>query len=94
MNLAPIIAGPASGGAIVQGLVLIGGLGTLVALQDLRVENGCVPNALDAVGGARVTGENLKVERSSAFPCPAMADPIFLDGFESGNTSNWSSGVP
>ncbi len=88
------LAGPAAGGAVVQGLVLMTGSGTLVTLQDLRVENGCVPDALRAVGGAMVAGEILEVERSAALPCPATADTIFADGFESGDPSAWSSTSP
>ncbi len=83
------LAGPAAGGAIVQGLVLMVGSGTEVGLQDLRVENGCVPNALKTTSGATMTGTNLEVECSAAFPCPQTADSIFADGFESGDTSAW-----
>ena len=88
------LAGPGGGGAVVQGLVLLTGSGTLVTLQDLRVENGCVPDALRASGGAILTGDNLQVERSAALPCPATADTIFADGFESGDPSAWSSTSP
>jgi hypothetical protein len=88
------LAGPGAGGAVVQGLVLMTGSGTLVTLNDLRVENGCVPDALRASGSAILTGANLQVERSAALPCPLTADAIFADGFESGNTSAWSSTSP
>jgi hypothetical protein len=88
------LAGPRAGGAIVQGLVLVVGSGTEVGLQDLRVENGCVPDALRTASGARMTGENLEVVRSAALPCPATADSIFADGFESGDTTNWSGSIP
>ena len=88
------IAGPGTGGAIVQGLVLVAGATTEATLNDLRVENGCRPDALRASGGARLAGNNLQVERSGALPCPATADTIFTDGFESGNTTAWSSTTP
>ena len=88
------LAGPGGGGAIVQGLVLMSGPTTVVTLQDLRVENGCVPDALRTTGGARLAGENLQVERADGLPCPATADAIFTDGFESGNTDAWSSTTP
>ena len=88
------LAGPGAGGAVVQGLVLLTGSGTLVTLNDLRVENGCVPNALRTSGGATLTGENLEVERSEALPCPVITDTIFADGFESGDPSAWSSTSP
>lgn len=83
------LAGPATGGAIVQGLVLMVGSGTEVGLHDLRVENGCVPNALRTTSGATMTGANLEVERSAALPCPEVPDSIFADGFETGDTSAW-----
>ena len=88
------VAGPAAGVAVVQGLVLITGSGTLVTLRDLKVENGCVPDALRASKGAKLTGDNLQVERSAGLPCPAITDTIFADGFESGNTAAWSSTSP
>jgi len=88
------LAGPGSGGAVVQGLLLIAGATTMVTLNDLRVENGCVPDALRTSGGAKLTGNNLQVERSEGLPCPATADTIFTDGFESGNTTAWSSTTP
>jgi len=89
------LAGPAAGGAVVEGLVLVVGEGTEVILQDLTVENGCSPDALRTSAGAKVTGNNLRVEHSEALPCPATtAGQIFTDGFELGDTSNWSSAVP
>ncbi len=88
------MAGPGSGGAVVQGLVLIAGPTTEAALNDLRVENGCVPDALRTSGGARLTGTNLQVERSDGLPCPLTAETIFTDGFESGNTGAWSATTP
>jgi hypothetical protein len=88
------LAGPGTGGAVVQGLVLVAGATTQVTLNNLRVENGCVPDALRTSGGARITGNNIQVERSSALPCPATADTIFANGFESGNTGAWSGTTP
>jgi len=83
------LAGPAAGGAIVQGLVLMVGSGTEIGLQDLRVENGCVPNALRTASGATMSATNLEVERSAVLPCPQTADTIFADGFETGDISAW-----
>ena len=89
------LAGPAAGEAVVEGLVLVIGQGTEVILQDLTVENGCSPDALRTSGGAKITGNNLRVERSEALPCPVTtAGRVFTDGFESGGTSNWSVTVP
>ncbi len=89
-----ILAGPGSGGAVIQGLVLMSGPTTVVTLQDLRVENGCVPDALRTTGGAELAGDHLEVVRSATLPCPVTADSIFTDGFETGNTDAWSSTSP
>ena len=88
------LAGPATGAAVVQGLVLIADASTQATLNDLKVENGCVPDALRTSGGAKLTGNNLQVERSEGLPCPLTADTIFANGFESGNTTPWSSTSP
>jgi hypothetical protein len=88
------VAGPGTGGAVIQGLVLISGAGTVATLRDLRVENGCVPDAVRASGGARLVGDNLQVQRAAGLPCPLTADTIFTDGFESGNTGAWSAVSP
>lgn len=88
------LAGPGTGGAVVRGLVLIAGATTEATLRDLSVENGCVPDALRTSGRAKLTGENLQVERSATLPCPLTADTIFVNGFESGNTGAWSSTSP
>lgn len=77
-----------------QELVLIAGATTEATLRDLKVENGCIPEALRTSGGAQLLGENLQVERDDALPCPLTADAIFADGFESGNTVAWSSTSP
>jgi hypothetical protein len=77
------------GGAVIQGLVLIAGENTDVTLQHLRVENGCVPDALRTTGGAELAGDHLEEVRSATLPCPVAADAIFVDGFESGDTSAW-----
>jgi hypothetical protein len=88
------IAGPPAGGAVVQGLVLISGDGTIATLRDLRVENGCLPDAVRASGGARLEGDTLEVVRATGQPCPATADTLFTDGFESGTTGAWSGSMP
>ena len=61
-------------------------------LVDLAVQNGCLENAMLVLGGAEVSGTNLTAERSAALPCPPSI--IFTAGFESGDTSAWSSQVP
>jgi len=86
------LAGPGAGGAVVAGLAQVVGGGTAVTLVDLAVRNGCPQGALRVHGGAQVTGTNLEVERSEALPCPPSV--LFEDGFESGDTSAWSTTVP
>ena len=88
------IAGPGAGTAILEGGVEVTRSGTIVTLTDLEVRNGCQPEALSAAGGGRVEGTGLVVVRSAALPCPSVIADIFLDGFESGDTSAWSSTVP
>jgi hypothetical protein len=88
------IAGPGAGTAILEGGVEATGSGTLVTMTDLEVRNGCQPEAFSAERGGRVEGTGLVVVRSAALPCPPVIADIFSDGFESGDTSAWSSTVP
>lgn len=86
------LAGPSAGGAFIEGLVQVVGGGSAVSLVDLTIRNGCPLGTLRVVGGARVTGTNLQIERSKALPCaPSL---LFEDGFESGDTSAWSTTAP
>ena len=64
---------------------------TEVTLQDLKVDGGgCFSVALDVAGGARITSQqDVVVVNAASGECP-----IFVDGFESGNTSAWSTTVP
>lgn len=87
------ISGPGAGTAILEGGVEARGSGTVVNLTDLEVRNGCQPEALVTVSGARIDGDGLKVVRSTSLPCPPVLAEVFLDGFESGDTSAWSSTV-
>ena len=52
----------------------------------------CLENAMLIQGAAQVNGTKLEVERSAALP--SRPSVIFADGFESGDTSAWSSSVP
>jgi hypothetical protein len=88
------VAGPGTGGAVIQGLVLVAGSDTTATLRDLEVANGCTPDAVRATGGAELLGETLTVTRSETLPCPLTADTIFTDGFETGTTGAWSSSTP
>lgn len=85
------LAGPSGSAATVQGLLRVTGAGTEVQLRDLRVENGCAGEAMDVGFGAQVDASRVVAVRSAALPCPPL--PIFADGFESGDTSAWSSTV-
>lgn len=82
-----------TGASIIEGRVLALGLGTQLDLVDLTIQNGCSPEALEVERGAQAQGTNLTVVRSGALPCPAFAG-LFADGFESGDTSAWSTTVP
>jgi hypothetical protein len=62
------IASPSGGSATIEGLVAVEGSGTVVALDDLGVQNGCSPEALRVQGGAEVNGTNLQVTRAAALP--------------------------
>jgi hypothetical protein len=80
---------------VIAGQVTVQGGATQVALEDLTVDasapgvGGSFDQALLVAGGAEVNGLRIQVlnatEDSSA---------IFSDGFESGDTSAWSSVVP
>lgn len=63
----------------------------VIDLIDLVVENGCTGAALTSLQGARVEGLGLEVVRQTGLPCPVEA--IFSAGFETGDTSVWSSTV-
>lgn len=88
-----VIEGPATGGAIVQGLVKAADSGTQLTLKNIQVNNSCSPEALAASDGAEIVGEGLIVIWDAGLPCPPVVY-IFLDGFESGNTLAWSSREP
>ncbi|MEO8195246.1 MAG: hypothetical protein ABI689_00845 [Thermoanaerobaculia bacterium] len=86
------LAGPAGGGAILAGLLDVRGVGVVVTVSHLRVENGCQPVAAAATGGARLDGATLEVIASPGGPCPAVG--LFADGFESGDSVRWSVTLP
>ena len=88
------LGGPAAGGAVIEGLVLLSGDGVVVDLEHLEVANGCTPVAMGATGGATVNATNVSVQRAAGLPCPDLASSIFSDGFETGGTGAWSSATP
>lgn len=80
----------------ITGDVAISGAGVVVLMTDLAVDTsvpgsaGCFGDAIRVVGGAetlavRVRGLNAKG------PGPCLLTLIFADGFETGNTNQWSS---
>ena len=86
-----MLRGDSSTTTVIRGQVTVTGGTTEVTLQNLQVDGGgCVSVALDVGGGAQVTSQQDVVVRNVA----GSECPIFLDGFESGNTSVWSASVP
>ncbi len=86
-----MISGPVGRGTVLQGRFTALGSSTVVDLVDLVVENGCASAALTSLQGARVEGLGLEVVRQTGLPC--SVETIFSDGFETGDTSAWSSSV-
>jgi hypothetical protein len=86
-----LLRGDSSATTVIEGQMTVTGNTTVVTLQDLAVYGGgCYLAALDVVGGARVTShQDVVVFNTAGGECP-----IFIDGFESGDTSAWSRTVP
>jgi len=63
--------------------------GAQIQISDLHV-GGCSDAAVRSSGGAEIDGMRLAVETGTGALCPLL----FADGFESGDTSAWSGGVP
>lgn len=86
-----LLRGDSSTATVIKGQVAVTGGTTEVTLQNLQVDGGgCVLVALDVGGGAQVTSQqDVVVLNAVGGDCP-----IFLDGFESGNTTEWSASVP
>lgn len=88
------IVGAGSGETTISGWVRVLGAATDAALNGLRVDATgataelCVASGLDARAGARVGGLDLVVVGE---PTPAADCALFADGFETGDTSVWSS---
>jgi hypothetical protein len=82
--------GDSSTTTIIEGKVTVTGASTEVTFQDLQVDGGgCFPVALDVSGGAQVTSQqDVVVTNAAGGECP-----IFLDGFESGDCTAWSTTV-
>ena len=86
-----LLRGDSSATTVIEGRVTVTGDTTEVTLQDLQVDaGGCFSVALDVRGGAQVTSQqDVVVINAAGGECP-----IFLDGFESGDTTLWSRTVP
>jgi hypothetical protein len=86
-----LLRGDSSATTVILGQVTVTGDTTEVTLQDLQVDGGgCFSVALDVGGGAQVTSQqDVVVTNAAGGECP-----IFLDGFESGDTTAWSKSVP
>jgi len=86
-----LMMGDTSTTTVIEGQVTVTGEATEVTLQNLQVDGGgCFSVALEVAGGAQVTSQqDVVVINAAGGECP-----IFLDGFELGNTLAWSSTVP
>lgn len=90
-----VVLGNSSTTTTIEGRFLVTGSTTEVAISDLRIDTaapsaaGCFSLALDVSDGAEVTGNNIVVVNADGDACP-----LFSDGFESGDTSAWSSTAP
>lgn len=85
------LSGADGGGSILAGRLEARGAGVVASVDNLRVENGCSPPSADSFAGAELRGTGLDVVSMTGGPCPLLA--LFLDGFESGDTSHWSTTV-
>ena len=90
-----VIGGASAATTVIEGRLLVQGGSTVVSLEDLTVNGsasgvaGTFTEALHVADGAELSGSNIVVLN-------AMIDQrsIFDDGFESGNTTAWSTTVP
>ncbi len=89
------IRGSSQSTSTIAGQVTVQGGTTQVTLEDLTVDatvqgvGGTVDAALQAVGGAELTTTSVVVRNSAV-----DLWTVFVDGFESGDTSAWSATVP
>ncbi len=89
------IRGASSATSVVEGQLSVQGGSTQVELEDLTVDAsapgvaGTSSEALNVLGGAELNGRDIVVLNAAFDPFA-----IFADGFESGDTSAWSTTVP
>ncbi|HET9484922.1 MAG TPA: hypothetical protein VFO79_13265 [Xanthomonadales bacterium] len=84
------LAGSGSGTTTIEGRVEITGP-VVVSIAGFSLVNGCAGAGLRVLAGADVSATD--VELSPALvPCPAFADPLFRDGFESPGAAPTAAG--
>lgn len=89
------LSGTSSIATIIEGQVVVEGGTTQVVLHDLKVDgsapsvSGCFSEALVAQGGAQISANDIVVINGGVNGCV-----FFGDGFETGDTSAWSSTKP
>ena len=86
------LAGPAGGGAVVQGRLSASGVGVVAQVATLAVANGCQNYALQSTGGARIDADGVSVILTPGLPC--LPELPFADDFESASTNSWSLAQP
>jgi len=86
-----VLRGDSSSTTVIRGQLTVTGGATEISLQNLQVNGGgCFSVALDVGDGAQVTSQqDLVVLNDAGGGCQ-----IFLDGFESGDTTAWSNTIP
>ena len=89
------LRGASSSSTVIEGQVEVQGTTTQVEIRDLKIDAsapsvaGCFQVGLPVQGGAQVNSREVVVLNGRGNACP-----LFEDGFESGDTSAWSSTAP
>ena len=89
------LVGVDGGSTTIEGQVRVSESGTQIVLNDLTIRSGCPDATMDVETGANVVGFDIAVGWSAGLPCPEppVVD-VFADGFETGDTSRWSTTSP
>ena len=84
------LRGTSSTSTVIEGRVVVEGRTTQVTIQDLLVDASGLgfTDALVAHDGAQVSGDDLVVVNG------LVGSTVFNNGFESGDTTEWSRSVP
>jgi hypothetical protein len=89
------LRGASSTTSVIEGQLTVAGGSTQLELADLTIDAsaagvaGTCTEALQVTGGAEVNGRDIVVLNAGFDP-----SAVFADGFESGDTSAWSTAVP